>query len=277
MSGHPRFTMTPAECAEHLRRFYFPLASYDASTQRYTDASYCAIRACATGREDAFEDLVQRGMTDMDEIRNNSDQTLFSIAVEGENMKLAKRILELGADPYATDRNGDNVFFAFLCNVHTKNNASHLSAILVLYPDFIKMRSRDGRTCLHYDVSDECLRILLEAGAWNMVNRCVPGRRRVGSPVDCRPLSVVTDSLKTLVAYGGRKGGSDGSMAQRPDQTGYDTLMSRLCSCGRVAAIITKLAALKSAAVRGNGRDALRLVARMVWVHRMDEEWDAVR
>lgn len=91
------------------------------------------------------------------------------------------------------------------------------------------------------------------------------------SPFDERP----PDICKYLVAMGGRMPNNVDTYSHRHDSRGfrvYNEALTRVIRCGAVGMVILGLARV-GGHVHGNGRDALRLVAKEVWMSRMDEGW----
>ena len=81
------------------------------------------------------------------------------------------------------------------------------------------------------------------------------------------------EMAKLLVAHGDRIDPEEAEELLEVQKRYLDLLFSRLRACGRAAVIVMGLNRV-GCKTQGNGRDALRLVARMVWVYRVDEVWD---
>lgn len=83
-----------------------------------------------------------------------------------------------------------------------------------------------------------------------------------------------TDTATVAYAYGCRLKVHDRENLLFYEEDWIDALQSRVSLCGDAALTILGLRITGSRVCQSNGRDALRLVARMVWVYRVDEVWD---
>lgn len=279
------FVLSDAEVEDHITKCYLPGRRVDvfqhiAGTPNR--ALSLVFYACALGYNEAFDDLIARGFKYADGWRDWKGRTLYHLAAQRQYPKIMTRLIELGADPLTVDREGYDPFYSAMTNNH-RITSNMIETLLKCCPAYVHNSSSQFRiTCLHYGhMPAHCMRILLEAGAWKVVNLfCFYGERKSGTVVDyiCDRGhdEYRLDQLAVLVAWGGRRSthALPHHYEAHPD---YITVMARLQSCARAAVIVMGLAKLRSSVARGNGRDALRLVARMVWVYRVDEEWDVGR
>ena len=79
--------------------------------------------------------------------------------------------------------------------------------------------------------------------------------------------------VKLVFAYGARIVPGNLPALRECELDFMNTLLARCRACGNAAMILMGLNRV-GCKTRGNGRDALRLIARMVWVYRVDEVWD---
>ena len=88
------------------------------------------------------------------------------------------------------------------------------------------------------------------------------------------PRSSDMHAATVAYAYGCRLKVHDRENLNFDEEEWIDALQSRMSLCGDAALAILGLRITGSRACQSNGRDALRLIARMVWVYRVDEVWD---
>lgn len=194
-------------------------------------------------------------------------------AVHWEDSAATHELIRLGlCDPVTSRDHFDSTI------MHAATYASRFEWIKKVYlmaPCLMNAKDSSGDTPLDNAIQNHnvaCARFLFEHGA--PVSRD-PNDESIMSAVfyNFDDNNAPDEEISKLVfAYGGR-----------PDLAGYTdlsvrhrvflaNLYSRLRSCGSAALVVMGLNCV-GCNTQGNGRDALRLIARMVWVYRVDEVW----
>lgn len=201
-----------------------------------SDALYQAMNC---GDKEAVRDLVRLGLCDPVTTRGPYGGTILHAAVRSSDLECAKQAYRLA-------------------------------------PCLLDVRDSTGDTPLYdtvYESQVDIARFFLERGASIHVNSVIGDMLFYALEAHDRDGDLPGEFAKLVFAYGLRLKPENRSDLLESEHAFLNTLVSRLHACGRAAMVMMGLNRA-GGKTRGNGRDALRLVARMVWVYRVDEAWD---
>lgn len=180
-------------------------------------------------------------------------------AFDLEDIESARVLLNAGADPTV----GSNGGITIMHLAAYRNRFDILLLALEVYPEGIHVGDKSGDIPLVYALHrcketgevSPFVRELVNSGS-TIDNICFATAMKARSPVVWR----------YLVARGGRYKGKLHSPAE------YAVMVDAVEACRRLAAACIGLGRV-GGRVQGNGRDVLRLIAKEIWLTRMDEDW----
>lgn len=205
--------------------------------------------------------------------------TPLYLAITQGSWKVAVKLLKHGADPYVKVH-GRNLLAHALHHEGFHETDTTLLADLV--PLLRKIDEEDEGTNPHFSLLDKacfntcpkCISELLACGA-------VSTSELSGSPFHYTfnvneeasdEIWSLLDCFRILVAYGGRAGVLPIGVTRLHELVLYDSVLNANNAC-RIAAFAILSIARTGGNTRGNGRDAMRLIAKEVWLSRMHDDW----
>ena len=205
------------------------------------------------------------------------------LAVGHGYIKTARTLIDLGICDPLTARDKEQNNGTILHSAAHSDTEIFIEKVYQLAPSLIHARDDEGDTPLDVAImSPDCqtARFLLERGAHLNQIRPSSGHSMLESVLENSSVNSFlrdrgyghVDMVKLVFAYGARLPLYD--WYHEPDQ--YDdyikTLFARFRRCARAAVAMLGLNHV-GCKTQGNGRDALQLIARMIWVYRVDEVW----
>lgn len=232
----------------------------------------------------ALFDQVMETRPSVDE--RHEGYTPLGIAINHRNLDLARRLVSAGASLLMLSNGNALIHVALRSNVYYGGSTSIYDVVkyvLELRPSDVNLSSSSNLSRTPLQIALECnypfkvVQLLLEHGA-------NPNARYIDSFDPTQRVSILCDMCDTdtaamtdsrvklarlVVAYGGRYTDREKN-AVRPRRG--DCIIAAVDQCRSVARAVLGLKKCR-ARVHGNGRDVLRLIAKRVWLSRMDEGW----
>lgn len=248
----------------------------------YATAAECWWRASHIERDKTIAEAIRR-LRDA-RVKACPSGRALCVAFRAGYRETARKLVDLGICDPLTARDKEERNATILHSAIWGNAYKSLKEAYRLVPLLIHETDEKGDTPLDYAICcPDCrpARFLLEQGA--QLNQVCPssGCSTMLYALENSSLGRDTNGMygppkmaRLVFAYGGR-------VCPLPswiDDTGeYNKCMrilfARFRRCARAAVAVLGLSRV-GCKTQGNGRDALWLIARMIWVYRVDEAWD---